>query len=577
MASIPRLTACALLLIGLVGCPKTSTTEPVVQEEAASPLADATAFAAAYEARVAPVAKQSALAYWEATTTGDTDAFTRSGELELQLRQLHADPAEFERITTWLADPAVNAEPLLQRQLQRIHSAYAPNQIDAALMETMVTLSTQVQESYSTHRGTIDGEAVDANQIYEILLTSTDADQRRKAWEASKQVGPIVAEPLVELVKLRNQAAVQAGYPDFYQMRLQLAEQDPATVQALFADMAARSQEPFEALKADLDAVLAERHGVPAAELMPWHYADPFFQEAPRISDRDLDAFYRGRSVEGVNTAYFEGIGLEVAPIIERSDLYPRDGKQPSAYCIDIDREGDVRVFCNLEDDDYWMSTMLHELGHAVYDVYIDHDLPWVLRGPTHSFATEAVALLFGRLSKDPEWIACATDLEPAEIEPAAADLVDTQRLLQVVFARWSLVMVDFERGLYADPDQDLNTLWWDLVEQHQLLTRPPEREAADWATKIHIVTAPAYYHNYLMGEMLASQMLAAVARDLYDGEHFTEIDTCGDPEVGAWMVERIFAPGASLHWAELVEDATGEPLTPRYFVEEYLTDTSDG
>ena len=573
MPSFPRLTAAAVLLAVVAGCPKTTTTEPAVQEAAVSPMDQALAFAAAYEARVAPVAKQLNLAYWDATTTGDAAAFGRAGELDLQLRQLHADPAEFSRLVAWLDDPAVAADPLLARQLQRIHSGYAPNQIDAELMARMVALGVEVEEIYSTHRGTIDGEPIDANGIYEIMLTSTDAELRRKAWEASKQVGPLVGDKLVQLVKLRNQAAVQAGYPDFYQMRLSLAEQDPATVQALFADMAQQSQAPFEQLKAELDAVLAERHGVAAADLMPWHYADPFFQEAPRISDRDLDAFYRGRSVEAVNTTYFEGIGLEVTAIIERSDLYPRDGKQPSAYCTDIDREGDVRVFCNLEDDDYWMSTMLHELGHAVYDQYIDHELPWVLRSASHSFCTEAIALLFGRLSKDPAWIVSATGVAPKEVEPAADDLRRTQRLLQVVFARWSLVMVDFERGLYADPDQDLNALWWDLVEQHQLLTRPPDREAADWATKIHIVTAPAYYHNYLMGEMMASQLLSAMARDLYDDEQFTMIDTCGNPAVGAWLVKRIFEPGASVHWAQLIEDATGEPLTPRYFVEEYLTD----
>jgi len=573
MSSIARLMVAATLAGCLAGCPKTTTPEPAVQESAVSPIEQARTFADAYEARVAPVAKDLNLAYWDATTSGDAEAYARAGELDLQLRQLHADPTEFAQLLAWL--PAVEAsaeDAILLRELQRIHGHYAPNQIDAELMAQMVTLGVEVEEIYSTHRGTVDGEPVDANGIYEIMLTSTDAELRRKAWEASKQVGPLVADKLVTLVKLRNQAAVQAGYPDFYQMRLSLAEQDPATVQALFADMAARSQAPFEQLKGELDAVLAERHGVDADALMPWHYADPFFQEAPRISDRDLDAFYRGRSVEAVNTAYFEGIGLEVTAIIERSDLYPRDGKQPSAYCTDIDREGDVRVFCNLEDDDYWMSTMLHELGHAVYDEYIDPDLPWVLRGATHSFATEAVALLFGRLSKDPNWIDCATDLTPEEIEPAADDLRRTQRLLQVVFARWSLVMVDFERGLYADPDQDLNTLWWDLVEKHQLLQRPPDREAADWATKIHIVTAPAYYHNYLMGEMLASQMLSAMSRDLYDGQQFTEIDTCANPEVGAWLVDRIFEPGASVHWSQLVEDATGEPLTPRYFVEEYLT-----
>ncbi len=57
--------------------------------------------------------------------------------------------------------------------------------------------------------------------------------------------------------------------------------------------------------------------------------------------------------------------------------------------------------------------------------------------------------------------------------------------------------MLRFEMGLYQQPDQDLNKLWWDLVEKYQNIRRPPARdyEAADWASKIHVVSAPVYYH----------------------------------------------------------------------------------
>jgi peptidyl-dipeptidase A len=69
----------------------------------------------------------------------------------------------------------------------------------------------------------------------------------------------------------------------------------------------------------------------------------------------------------------------------------------------------------------------------------------------------------------------------------------------------------------------------------------------------------------------MASQLMAAMARDLYGGQPFTGIDTCGNPAVGAWLGERIFAPGESVPWGTLVEQATGEQLTAKYFVEEYL------
>ena len=73
--------------------------------------------------------------------------------------------------------------------------------------------------------------------------------------------------------------------------------------------------------------------------------------------------------------------------------------------------------------------------------------------------------------------------------------------------------MTNFERGLYADPDADLDTLWWDLVERYQLVHRPDGRHAPDWAAKIHLAAAPVYYQNYLYGELFASQLDATLAR----------------------------------------------------------------
>jgi hypothetical protein len=80
-----------------------------------------------------------------------------------------------------------------------------------------------------------------------------------------------------------------------------------------------------------------------------------------------------------------------------------------------------------------------------------------------------------------------------------------------LVFTRWVLVMNAFERALYADPESDLDTIWWELVSRHQGITPPDGRRAPDWAAKIHIAVAPVYYHNYLLGEMMASQLQAHV------------------------------------------------------------------
>jgi peptidyl-dipeptidase A len=129
--------------------------------------------------------------------------------------------------------------------------------------------------------------------------------------------------------------------------------------------------------------------------------------------------------------------------------------------------------------------------------------------------------------------------------------------------------MIHMERALYRDPAQDLRALWWTLVARFQGLNAPAGRNAPDWAAKIHFSIAPVYYHNYLLGEMLASQLqdhlLAHVAGGGADRwERFV-----GEPGVGAFLRERFYAPGKRWSWRELVAHATGRPLEPKPFVDD--------
>src|SRR5690606_9830738 len=151
--------------------------------------------------------------------------------------------------------------------------------------------------------------------------------------------------------------------------------------------------------------------------------------------------------------------------------------------------------------------------------------------------------------------------------EAERADVRRQQRTSLLVSARWILVMVFFERDLYRDPDRpDLDSHWWDLVERIQRVRRPDGREAPDWAAKIHLSLAPVYYHNYLLGELMASQLDRAIGDRLAPGE-----TSIGNPAVGTFLRERVFARGASLHWNELLREATGERLSPRHFVRQFV------
>lgn len=520
--------------------------------------------------QVKPVNTQAALVYWDAAVTGEAEKYDQYSELDLKIRKIYSDPNAFTRLQA-LRESGQIKDPVLSRQLDQLYNAFLSNQIEPALLEKIVEQSTNIEKNFSTFRATINREKVTDNQIKEILKTDTDSGQREKAWLASKQVGEIVAADLITLVKLRNEAAQNLGFENFHTMSLATSEQAVADIDEILGELYELTKVPFANLKAELDGKLSEQLGVPVDQLRPWHYHDPFFQETPMVYHLNLDVYYEGKDIAALSKTFYDGIGLDVQPILDKSDLYEKEGKNPHAFCTDIDREGDVRILCNIKDNESWMETQLHELGHAVYDSYQTDSVPYLLREPAHIFTTEAIAMFFGRLSRNPAWmqqILHLTGDQKAEIETVAGKYA---QLKQLIFARWAMVMYNFEKALYADPDQDLNTLWWDTVEKYQLVKRPEGRDKPDWAAKIHFAIAPCYYHNYMLGELLASQLHHKIVFDVLGLESDRDVSYVGKPEVGTFFRENVFGPGALYPWNEMIERATGEPLTARYFVEQFV------
>jgi len=510
--------------------------------------------AADCEAKLAPLETAANRAWWDANTDACDETQQRRAAADIALSDALADADAYAAVLGARDD--ANVDPLVARQLDVLAQAYAPHQVPADLRRRIVDLQSDIESRFARHRGTIDGETVDDNRILDILRTSDDGEQRRAAWEAAKSIGREVAADLCELARLRNRAAQSLGYRDHFALALATTDFDERRLFDTLDAVAALTDAPFRALKRELDDRLAARFGVAASEVRPWHYEDPFFQDAPAAVGVDLDPFLAGADLEALTVQTFSGMGLDVRGVLGRSDLVPRDGKSQHAFCIDVDRDGDVRVLSNNTVGERWSETMLHEFGHAVYFEGVGRDLPWLLR-TMHICLTEAVAMRCGRLVREPEWLRQVAGVPAATVADLAPRLHAATRAYLLIFARWVLVMTHFERGLYAQPDDDHDTRWWDLVERFQLVPRPDGRHEPDWAAKIHIAAAPVYYHNYLYGEMIASQLAAAFG-NLVD-----------DPNSGPALTARLFAPAATKRWDALVEHATGTPLTPAAFATE--------
>lgn len=521
---------------------------------------------------VAPLSAQANESYWKGAITGDAGYFDQYAETVKKINLIYSDKATFEKLKKYKEGEKIK-NPLLKRQLDIIYLSFLQGQADTTLQNTIIEKESAIEQKYANFRATYKGKEINDNTVEEILRTSTNNSDLEEVWKGHKAIGNVVAADVVELVKLRNTLAQSLGFDNFHSMSLSLSDQNPQEISDLFDELDVMTAEGFAALKREMDEAFSKRYHLPAEKLMPWHFQGRFFQEAPILYPVDLDKYYKGKNLGDLTADFYASIGLDVTAILNNSDLYPKEGKNQHAFCTDIDRKGDVRILCNITDNEAWMSTMLHEFGHGVYA--LGHDYagnPYFLRDAAHTFTTEGVAMLFERMSRNPEWMKKMLNVSEEEAALIADDCYKSLRLQQLVFSRWTQVVYRFEKEMYSNPDQDLNKLWWDMVSKYQLLNIPEGRgNEADWASKIHIALYPCYYHNYQLGALFASQMHYYIINNItksgdVKGEYYI-----GKREVGEWMQEYIFNPGQCLPWNDMIEKATGEKLTAKYFKMQFV------
>jgi peptidyl-dipeptidase A len=495
-------------------------------------------------------------AYWESQIEATPESDKRRMELELELRRVKGDSAALSDVQAALEDEL--HDPIVRRQLEVLRLSLLGNQMTEERRTEIVELSSAVESDFAAYRPMLDGRSLSDNHIEVILGTSDDVDLRKKAWEASKEIGGVVADRVRELARVRNRAAHDAGFADYYRMSLELQEMSEEWLFSILGEVEQMTEAPFGKWKDELDHALSERFGTD--QIYPWHYGDPFFQTVPPEAKVSLEEELEDADAPALAGETFARWGIDLTPVLNGSDLYPRERKCQHAFCLDVDRStGDVRILANVVPGERWVEVMLHESGHAAYDLMISSQLPYLLRRACHTFVTEAIALLSGRLLRDPSWLVGIAGLDEGQVTQISPRLQSANAAQSLMFARWVLVMTHFERQLYSDPEGDLDAQWWSLVQRFQFVTPPPERSAPDWAAKIHVAVAPVYYHNYLLGEILASQLSSAIMKECGG--------LIGVPDAGKILVDRVFRPGSLLRWDALIEEAIGAPLSAQAFV----------
>jgi peptidyl-dipeptidase A len=192
--------------------------------------------------------------------------------------------------------------------------------------------------------------------------------------------------------------------------------------------------------------------------------------------------------------------------------------------------------------------TLMRQIGTALHAAQISQDSYFLTRSDDPA-RTESVAAFFEQLCSESEWLERYPGFTPGLVTRFSRALEGRRLLAQ----RLLLVDAAFEYEAYRNPNQNLNNLYWRLYEQY--IGLPVHDDLRPWAGKPEFVTEPLSAFFSLMGGIAAGQNLSYLK-----GQYGSVVD---NPEVGSFLTHSYFRFGARYDWAELVERATGEKLTP--------------
>ncbi len=521
-------------------------------------------------AKLKPLNEKHQLSVFTASVSGDANDYKNAADLQVLIVKLFSNKDSFLKLKQWKESNLIE-DSLLKRQLEVLYYQFLPYQANEQDMIDIVMLQNEIERKFAVYRPMVNNKVCTDNEIDEILANSQNEAELESYWKASKMVGKEVNDDIIHLVKLRNKIAKEAGYKNFHDMSLLISGENPEVIDSIFEELDFSTRGAYTQLKSEIDNFLSIFLNKPVDKLMPWDYQNKFFQDAPKIYNINFDKYFKENNIPETCRNFYAGIGMDMNDVLKKSNLTYEEKKQQLPFSIDIDRQGDVRISAGIDYNAQSMYALLYETGFSASYKYINKDLPYILKQPSHFIISDAGAQLFGQMTSNPAWLETQINLSKTETDAISNGSKKHTALSKFIFSRWALVMYHFEKNLYADPEQDMNKLWWNLAERYQMLKKPEDRNEPDWASKPHIVSQACQYHNYMLGEMLASQIKNYILKT--HGKKSVDFDaSClKNKELGKYFIEKLYAPGLSVPWTILIKNATGQELSTEYFTKEYI------
>ena len=523
-------------------------------------------------------------AQWDAVTDVTPEHDAASEVAGKAYAAFNGNPAIIQAAREFLAQKDA-LDDITVRQLNQVllNAAEYPMS-NPALVDARVHAETLQSSILNSFQFKLHGKPISANEIDDLLASSTDLSERRAVWEASKESGKALKDNLIKLRDLRNGAAGELGFPDYFGLQVAAYGMTTAEMVRMQDDFMRVLRPLYLQLHTWTKYKLAEKYHQPVPKLIPAHWINNRWSQewTGLVEAANIDDRFKGRTAEWIaRTAesFYEGIGFDPLPkrFWEKSDLYPVPPGNPRkknthASCWHIDLGDDIRSLQSIEPNFEWFYTAHHELGHGHYFMsYTRPDVPPLLRIGANPGFHEGIGELIALASTQVPYLKYRGVL-PADYQAdTTAFLLNDALANSIPFMFWSSgTMTHWEADVYAHhlPPGQWNARWWQYVRDFQGVEPPAPRgeEWCDAATKTHIDDTPCYYYSYAVATVLKFQLHDYIARNILH-QPPQACNYADNREVGAWL-KSILEKGGTEDWRRLLREKTGEDLSTRAMVE---------
>jgi len=371
-----------------------------------------------------------------------------------------------------------------------------------------IELFTELQVKQQKYQSTTGAMSVEINgQEYtleqaSIFIKDLNREVRENAWKTIQQRRLIDKDDLNilfdELIKLRNQVALNAGFENYRDYMFQALGRFDYTPQDCYDFANAIEKEIVPILKEQAEK---RREALGLEALKPWDL------EVSVSGKPALKPFNNGEELIDKSIACFNAIDeklgekLAIMKANKLFDVESRKGKAPGGYNYPLAETGAPFIFMNSANSLRDLTTMVHEGGHAVH-TFLTANLELNDFKHCPSEVAELASMSMELISMD-NWDVYfdnEEDLNRAKKE----QLADVLKTLP-----WVAVIDQFQHWIYTNPNhtaadreetfkQIYNRFgagfadWTDLEKQF----------GNGWQKQLHLFEVPFYYIEYAIAQL---------------------------------------------------------------------------